>query len=285
MASNGSFDPFTQNVTLLDQFGAPFNISVGDLDDFYLYSIQISIDYAAQLGASLVLLVAMDLLTKAEKRLSPIFVLNGVALAANFVRLLLQCLYYTGPFSEIYAYFAEDYSRVPPSAFYTSVAAETVTTLTLILVEISLLLQVQVVCITLAKVYRYSILAVSTIICTLVVGFRLALCIANNIIIMDLGDPTSFQWLDKASTIVTTISVCWFCLAFVIKLGLALRQRKRLGLRRWSPMHVLFVMGCQTLIIPGKKANHCGKPSADQSKPSSPLYNSVWISLLRDLIY
>ena len=263
MASNNSFDPFTQNFTLLDQTGSPFNITMADLDDFYLYSVQICINYAAQLGASLVLLIAMILLTKAEKRPSPIFIINSFALAANFVRLLLLCLFYTGPLSEPYAYFAFDYSRVPPSAFYTSVTAETLTLLTLILVEISLLLQVQVVCITVAKVYRYSILAVSTIIGTLAIGFRLSLCIVNNINILDLGDPTSFQWLDKGNSIVTTISVCWFSLAFATKLGLALRQRKKLGLRRWSPMHVLFVMGCQTLIIPGKKLSLYSDDSAN----------------------
>ena len=285
MGSNGSFDPFAQNITLLDQTGAPFNITIGDLDDFYLYSVQICINYAAQLGGSLVLLVAMALLTRPEKRLSPIFVLNGIALAANFVRLLLLCLFYTGPLSEPYAYFAFDYSRVPPSAFYTSVTAETMTLVTLILVEISLLLQVQVVCITVAKVYRYSILAVSIIIGTLAVGFRLALCIVNNIYIMELGDPTSFQWLDRASIIVTTISVCWFCLAFVTKLGLALLQRKRLGLRRWSPMHVLFIMGCQTLVIPGKKIDLYYKNPIDRTKLSSPFYNSVSTFLQRVPIF
>ena len=251
MDSNSAFDPFSQSFTLLLNDGTPFNVTIPELDDFILYSVQISISYASQLGASLVLLVILALLTKPDKRFSPVFILNTLSLALNFVRNVLQCVYFTGPFSETYAYFAVDYSRVPSSAYATSVAAAVLTLLLLICVELSLLLQAQVICITLRKVYRQILFVVSLLIGSMAIGFRFALCVENSKAIYSLSTLTSLYWLASATNITTTISVFWFCTVFVTKLGFALNQRRKLGLRRFGPMQIIFIMGCQTMTIPG----------------------------------
>ena len=252
MSPAAPFDPFTQAFTLLLQDGTPFNVTVPDLDDFILYSVEICINYAAQLGASLVLLIVLALLTKAEKRSSPVFILNSVSLGINFIRNLLLCLYFTGPFSEIYAYFGQDYSRVPSSAYSTSVAATVFTFLLLICVELSLLLQTQVVCVTLRKSYRQIVTLLSIVIALLAIAFRLALCIDNARAIYSLSTLVSLTWLTSATNIMTSISVCWFSAVFLTKLGFALHQRRKFGLRRFGPMQIIFIMGCQTLIIPGR---------------------------------
>ena len=251
MATNQNFDPFSQSFTLLMGDGTPFTVTIPDLDAFILYSLQISINYASQLGASLVLLVVLVLLTKADKRSSPIFTLNTLALALNFIRNLLQCLYFTGPFSETYAYFAQDYSQVPTSAYATSVIATVFSFLLLVCVESSLLLQTHVVCMTLRKIHRQVIFTLSTLISLTAIGFRLALCVLNSEYIVTLVYVRPLDWLASATNITTSISVFWFCAVFVTKLGFALRQRRKLGLRRFGPMHIIFIMGCQTLTIPG----------------------------------
>ena len=252
MGTNQTFDPYSQPFTLLMGDGTPFIVTILDLDDFILYSLQISINYASQLGASLVLLVVLVLLTKSDKRSSPIFVLNTLALALNFVRNLLQCLYFTGPFSETYAYFAQDYSHVPTSAYATSITATVFTFLLLVCVESSLLLQTHVVCLTLRTLYRRGIFVLSVIIALTAIGFRLALCVLNSEYIVTLQYISSLDWLASATNITTSISVFWFCAVFVTKLGFALQQRKKLGLRRFGPMQIIFIMGCQTLTIPGR---------------------------------
>ena len=252
MAANITTDPFNQTFTLMAADGTPIDVSVPDLDAFILYSVNICINYASQLGASLVLLIIIALLTKPEKRDSPIFILNTLSLALNFIRNILFCLYFTGPFSETYAYFAQDYSRVPRSAYATSVAATVLTLLLLICVEISLIFQTQVVCVTLREVHRRTILALSVLIASIAIGFRLALCIENSEYIISLMYLESLTWLSSASNITTTISIFWFFGVFVTKLGFALRQRRKLGLRRFGPMQIIFIMGCQTLVIPGR---------------------------------
>ena len=249
---NTTFDPFTQTFTLLFQDGTPFNVTIPDLDDFILYSVQICINYAAQLGASLILLIVLALLTKSEKRTSPVFILNSISLALNFIRNVLQCLYFTGPFSEVYAYFSQDYSRVPQSAYSTSVAATVFTFLLLVCIEVSLLLQTQVVCVTLRKVYRQMVFLLSAAVALLAIAFRLALCISNARATYGLTTLVSLTWLTSTTNIVTSISIFWFSVVFLTKLGFALHQRRKFGLRRFGPMQIIFIMGCQTLIIPGR---------------------------------
>ncbi|KAI4248160.1 MAG: hypothetical protein LQ352_006005 [Teloschistes flavicans] len=250
MANTSAFDPFTQSFALLMSDGTPINITIPELDAFILYSVQISINYAAQLGASLLFLIVLLLLTKPEKRKSPIFIINSLALVFNVIRTLLQCLYFTGPFCEPYAYFSLDYSRVSTSDYANQVAITVLTLLLLICAELSLLLQVQVVCVTLRQIFQRLIFALSIIIAGLAVSFRLTFCIENARYILALKSLFPLEWLASATNIVTTISICWFCAVFVIKLGFALDQRKKLGVGTFGPMRIIFIMGCQTLIIP-----------------------------------
>ena len=251
VTASAPMDPYSQAFTLYSASGAAFNITIPDLDDFILYNVVICINYAAQLGASIVLLVIVLLMTSKEKRGSPIFMLNTLSLTINTIRNILLCLYFTGPFSETYAFFANDFSRVPQSAYATSIAAAVLTLILQICVEISLVFQVRVVCITLRKLYRHAILAVSSLIALLAIGFRFALCVENSMLILSLNNMFPIDWLNSAATITTAISICWFCAAFIIKLGFALNERRKLGLRQFGPMQILFIMGCQTLIIPG----------------------------------
>lgn len=249
MASS-SFDPFNQSFILLVADGTPFNVSISDLDSFMLYNVQISINYSAQLGASFLLLAVLLLVTKKEKRRSPIFVINSLSLFLNTVRNILQCLYFTGPFSETYAYFAQDYSRVPGTAYATSVAGTVLIFLLLVCIELSLILQTRVVCTTMHQLYRQIIFALSSLVALVAIAFRLALCVENSRYIVSLTYLEPLTWLGSAANITTSISVFWFCAVFVTKLGLAMRERRKLGLRQFGPMQIIFIMGCQTLVIP-----------------------------------
>ncbi|KAL8762471.1 MAG: hypothetical protein Q9184_001554, partial [Pyrenodesmia sp. 2 TL-2023] len=250
MADNPPFDPFSQSFTILTGDGTAINITIPELDAFILYSVQISINYAAQLGASLIFLIVLLLLTKPDKRKSPIFIINSIALLLNVLRHLLQCLYFTGPFSETYAYFSVDYSRVTRSDYANQVAITVLTWLLLVCVELSLVLQVRVVCITVLDFYKRIIYVLSICIGGLAIAFRLALCIENSKYILSLKSQFALEWLASATNITTSISICWFCLVFVIKLGYAMRQRKKLNVGSYGPMQIIFIMGCQTLVIP-----------------------------------
>ena len=251
MASS-SFDPFTQNVTFHYMDGTPFNVSIIELNSFVQYDTKISINYGSQIGASLVLLIILALMTKPERRKAPVCILNASALMFNVARLICMCIYFTSPFSELYSFFAGDYSRVPSSAYATSIMGVILTFFLLVCLEASLVLQVRVICSTARPLYRHLVLAASLVVAVVALGFRAAFVVQNSKFIAAAEDFSPFVWLQSVTNIAITVSVCFFSGVFIIKLGYAIRQRRQLGFKKFGPMQVIFIMGCQTMVVPGK---------------------------------
>ena len=256
MDTNTTFDPYTQSFTLLMSDGTPINASLPQIDGFVLDMVQTCINYASQLGASVVMLVLLALLTKTEKQKSLVFFLNVLSLSFNIIRLVLMCLYFTSSFVEIYAYVADDFSRVPTSAYTISITATVITALLLMTVEASLLLQTHVVCQTLRKKYRHAIRFVSIIMVLIAIAFRVIQLVFNSEVTMATRYPGGWMpvplWALNGSAITTSITIFWFCAVFVAQLGFGVYQRWKVGIRRFGPMNVLVIMGCQTLFVPSK---------------------------------
>ena len=141
--------------------------------------------------------VMLLLLTKADKRTSPIFIINTLSLVFNLIRNILLCLYFTSAFNESYAYFAGDYSRVPQSDYANSITATAFQMLTLISIEASLCLQVRVVCTTLRRVYRTTILVVSLAIALMAIGLRMVYTVKNDIMILQTTPQESLEGTRK----------------------------------------------------------------------------------------
>ncbi|KAJ5135021.1 uncharacterized protein N7515_004299 [Penicillium bovifimosum] len=254
MASNQSptqlLDPFNQNVTFRYPDGSAFDVPLEALDSFVTYNVHACINYGCQFGASLTLLVILVLLTHSDKRRSAVFILNAVALFLNSVRLLFQVIHFSTEFEKVYPFVSGDFSTVPWSAYAISIVAVIFTTLVVVCIEASLVIQVHVVCSTLRRRYRRPILGLSILVALVPIGFRCAWMVLNCEAIMSLSFVGDLWWVESATNICLTISICFFCVTFVTKLGFAIQQRHRLGVRNFGPMKVIFVMGCQTMIVP-----------------------------------
>ena len=247
-----TFDPFQQTFTLQNTSGSPFNVSLGDLDGFRLFGSQECIVMGVQIGACAILLIILILLTKPDKRTSAIFVLNSLALMFDIIRCVLESVYWTGPFVSTYAYLGQDFSQVPTGVYAQQVIGTVCTLLLQLCVEISLCIQAYVVCVNIRRTYRRGIIVISVLIALAALSVRFALMIENDIYIVKAEQESGLGLLDDAANITTTICICWFCAIFVGKLGFALRERKKLGMEQFGPMQIIFIVGCQTLLIPGK---------------------------------
>ncbi|KAJ5692746.1 hypothetical protein N7462_002169 [Penicillium macrosclerotiorum] len=244
------FDPFTQIFNLSYPDGTIFQVGTKDVDVFIQYNVRICINYGTQLGASILLFVMLLLLTRFEKRTSSVFLLNSSALFFNIIRLLFQVIHFSTGFEHFYPYFSMDYSEVGRSAYGISIAGAVFQSLVVICVQASLVVQVQVICATIRRRYRWPLLTLSVTVALVAIAFRLAWMVKNCIAIMELSYMDSIWWLESACNIVNTVAVCFFCAVFVAKLGFALRQRSQLGVREFGPMKIIFVCGCQTMVIP-----------------------------------
>ncbi len=251
MANTTTFDPFQQTFTLEDATGTPFNVSLAELDAWRLFGSQECIAMGVQVGACAILLCVLLLLTKPDKRASPVFILNSLALVFDIIRCVLESVYWTGPFVSTYGYFGEDFSQVPSGVYAQQVTGTVCTMLMQICIEISLCIQAHVVCVNLRQIHRRAILAMSILIALAALAVRFALMVENDIYIVKAKQEDALGMLDDAANITTTICICWFCAIFVGKLGIALRERTKLGLKQFGPMQIIFIVGCQTLLVPG----------------------------------
>lgn len=246
------FDPYTQNVVFHLSDGSPFEVPITEVNEFVQYNTKISINYGAQLGASVIVLFLVALLTAPEKRRTAVFSLNAAALFCSVVRMLCMSIYFTTMFSEAYTFFSGDFSGVPTSAYANSILGVCMTTILLICVELSLLVQTHAICSTLRALYRRAILAFSLIVALLTIGFRLGMTVENCKSIAGASNFGPFVWIQSANNIIMTASVFYFSAIFVAKLGYAIYSRKKLGMKGFGAMQVIFIMSCQSMIVPGK---------------------------------
>ncbi|KAK7516452.1 mating-type alpha-pheromone receptor PreB [Phyllosticta citriasiana] len=243
-----SFNPFDQVVFFRMEDGTRIPVDMAGLRLYAQYAIRTCINYATQIGASIILLAILLVLTKHEKRRSPIFIFNTLSLILNILRTVFSCLYFTGAWWDPYSYFSGDYSNITDVDIADSVAATILTLALVICIEISLVLQVRVVCVTIPKTQRYALVVLSSLFALTAVAIRFVATVLNVQAIM--GIFTTGPDFANASNITITISICFFSLVFVGKLAHAIRNRRRLGLKQFGPMQIIFVMGCNTMVIP-----------------------------------
>lgn len=201
----------------------------------------------------MVLMIVLLLLTKPNKRRSLLFSINALSLVLNLVRNVLLCIYFTGPFTEMYAYFGHDYSKVTKGDYATSITASAFEVLVLICIECSLCLQVHVVCANLQRLHRCVLLTCSALVASTAITLRFVLTAENIKYILHADEQSSIEWLSSISNILTTISICWYSAIFVLKLAFALYWRRKLGMTQFGPMQAIFIIGCQTMILPGMR--------------------------------
>jgi pheromone alpha factor receptor len=227
-----------------------------DISYFHTYMVRSGINKGAATGASIIMLIAILTLTKPEKRPTPLFVLNSLALLFNAIRMLLAAIYVAGPWQNLYALIAGVFTRITAIDKSNSIAAPVLTWLTLLCVIMSLWLQVGVATATMSKTYRWLVQALCVALGLVALGFQFAVMVVNckNIMAFKSGNYPAFTNLLKQSTAATVIALATFTLIFVAKLGVAILHRRRLGLTKFGPMQVIFIMGIQTLIVPSTLA-------------------------------
>jgi pheromone alpha factor receptor len=246
------FDFWAQELTFLDgRTNETVVITMQVLNDFRLFGNRLAINYACQVGASIMLLLVLLLLTKAEKRKSYIFILNSGCLLLNTIRCVLLCTWVTSGWDNPYSYIFQDFSLVTPADMATQIAQRIFTALVVILILTSLCSQVWIVCVTTPPLQRNIIMGVTTSLGLAALGSRLALIYYNIKTTLAFESMGPYDDLAGISYVLQAVSIWAFSCVFVYKLGQAMLKRHRLKMPQFSPMQVVFIMGCQTMLIPG----------------------------------
>lgn len=225
------------------------------LDDYRIYGFRLAISYGTGFGVSLMLLVVLLLLTKAEKRKSFIFFLNAACLLTNAIRCLLFCTWVTGNFYDPYTVLSGNRSRLTSADFASFITINIFGVIVTILVFMSLSLQVWIVCVTTPPLQRSIIMGTTTVMACIALVFRLAAVYLSTKLTLNALDTDSILVLVAVSYILQAVSIWIFSCVFTYKLGHAIIQRRRLNMPQFGPMQIVFIMGCQTMFVPGTFAH------------------------------
>jgi pheromone alpha factor receptor len=250
-----TFDPQHQNLTMYAPDGSIISSDMDFLNSARLYTARFGISYGAQIGASFTLLVVLLLLTRSKKRKSAIFILNALCLFLNIWRCIFTACFLTGGFMHPYDLMSGFYSASTRDLAF-SVTSNVLSFLVITLVMASLSLQVWVACVTTSKLQRFLILGITTAMALVNIGIKFAIMVFSNIATVQLVNR-GVDKMSAYSVITQAVAVILYSCVFTWKLGYAIIQRRRLKMLQFGPMQVVFIMGCQTMTIPGKPS-HAG---------------------------
>lgn len=244
------FNPYTQSVTLFYPDGSNGTFSMTDINLTLRSATTYSSSYGAQVGACTILLIILLIITPPAKRRSLHFGLNVFGLIVAIARGILCIHYYMSPWTDAYAMLGGDYSACSFSDKLLSVAPGGLMVLLQLDVQLALVLQMRIV-LESTPTLNMIITFFTSAIALVSLGFLFSIQVEGNKAIMD--DYTWYpDWKRTASNTFFLISIICFATVFSVKLGIAIRRRRLLGLEGFGPMQVIFTMGCQTMFVPGK---------------------------------
>jgi pheromone alpha factor receptor len=265
---------------------APSDTTSGSLAELYPFNLNISstamtelnlmlqagssatLWLGVQAGSALIFLLLLVLLTRPSKRGTSVFRLNTAALLLSFIRSTCQVSYFTSAFwtfePTVNVFAADmDVNSIVVSQSLAALCAAAQASC----VIGSLYLQIQAVCAPmscqskrLAVLIATAILAVVNVVYIWVVAILdISVCIVGwrdtNCVLL-VGWWQIASWLFQGT-------VFLFSCVFVGKLGVAIAQRRRLGLRQFGPMHIVAICGTQTMVVPGMLLSSCFPSSTD----------------------
>ncbi|EGP92304.1 unnamed protein product [Zymoseptoria tritici ST99CH_3D7] len=253
---NSTFDPYQQDLTLVYPDGV--HALVANVDDIVYFmglAVKSTLIFAIQIGISFVLMLVIALLTKPERRVTLVFFLNMTALFTIFIRAILMCTTFVGTYYNFYNWIMGNYPN-SGLADRVSIAAEVFAFLIILSLELSMMFQVRIVCINLSsfrrRIITFSSIVVAMIVCTVRFALMVLSCDWR---IVNIGDATQeknriINRVASGYNICTIASIIFFNTIFVSKLAVAIKHRRSMGMKQFGPMQIIFVMGCQTLLIP-----------------------------------
>jgi len=258
---NTMFDPYTQQFDLLAPDGrTPVSVSVADILLFQASSTANGIIYGTQIGLCALLLTILLLMTKSDKRRSPVFLLNATALLLLLVRTVLACVQLNGMFNNFYNWRLFYYPSGPAlhHAMRVSATTEVFSFLVNVTIYSSMVLQIHIVCCTLPRWQQKLVVLGCVFAALLSLSVRLTLTVMNikwlvfGLDTLQLWQNDVFNRVASANNIISVITIAFYSCVFVVKLAFAIVLRRKLRMKQFGPMQIIFIMGCQTLFVPRK---------------------------------
>ena len=248
------FDPYSQSVRFLAADGKRLiNVPIPEIDKFNEESVSICLNYGAQFGACVFMLLVFVIVTPSSKFRMPSTILYIAALVISIIRMALLGAFFPSPFNEFYNYWAMDYSAVSIHHYGVSVAGNVFSLLLVIAVEAALINQAWAMVTLWPSIAKYIVSSVSVSVTLLTIGWRMAYSILLSKAVFSAESARPIRWISQWAIITNTVSICWFCALFNVKLVVHLIAHRGMlpPCRSLTPMEVIVMTNGILMIVPG----------------------------------
>lgn len=227
-----------------------FSLSFGALDHLSDLSTKKGLVMGLGIGAGVVLALASW--CSISKKKTPVFILNQICLWLMVLRCTLYMVYLLGPLNYV-SYIVTNIEDNYESAFNVSIVVSVVNVLLISAIECLFVFQVFVMFKALKRKACKWLLIGASILLALAVFVIYVVETTYNLKddwAFFNGAPRTVRWRVNLPFILFCVSINCLSILLIVKLAVAIRTRRVLGLKQFNALHVLLIMTLQTCIIP-----------------------------------
>lgn len=255
-SSSPSFDAWTQNITIFLADGTTnITVPIAAINEFNDSNMSNAANYGAQLGASVIMLLALLFTTPFAKFRRTLTILHLLGLVISCIRMSLLYANLLSPVDHFYEFWAGDYSRIHKNTLALAVAGTTLSMIQVIVAELALMCQAW----TMAAFWPASVKCVvaflSVLVTLLTIGSRFATTIVLNEYTLGLESTDFFDPGFHFALVMNAVSIFWFCAVFNAKLIFHIVSNRGILPTRNSitSMEVLIMANGILMLFPGKQ--------------------------------
>lgn len=237
------------NLTGLD--GTPQTVSLAEVNALTYSTAAGGVSYGFMLGFGSMLVIVLILLTDSKKLRRPIIVLNIISLLLYSLRALFACVVFTSQFNYgIGENFFGAVAQYGGSPYWPAIVDGVIQPFLYATVLASLILQVRVVFGPEPRARKI----ITAGLCALAAVLEVLVIVYNVYVNIEFGEQNLNAyvpgWLYPATKILFLVFLGLSSVIFLYKLAITIRMRRRLGLKKFGPLQILFIMSAQCLVVP-----------------------------------
>lgn len=242
------------SVLVLYQNNELYATTVDDINYIQADAVKHGIIYGCAIGLCSVFMIMLCLFS--SRRKSVFFMLNQLTLTLMIIRSALCLNYLLGPFNTIDYIITGDVPRRAHNAYMVSVTANSIQVPLIATTLISFVFQVnQIFKSPEMRLLRFAIVGVMSSLSAVVIAlylYKSVIFAQESKIDYDRNytPKHTATWVNNLPFLMFSVAVNLCSIALLAKLVIAIKLRRKLGLRRFDKFHILFIVSCQTLVIP-----------------------------------
>ncbi|OLL23575.1 Pheromone P-factor receptor [Neolecta irregularis DAH-3] len=241
------YSPLSQPLVMFGPHGENVTLTLNELEEAMFPRLVNCSTYTSHIAMCAGVLFVLLITTQRDRLKTPVHIFNILSLISSIIFSAMQYISMTGPAFQIEVQLFHDFTTLSRKDTNLARIIPILGSIVVGFIEFSLVLQCRSVFASYKSIRKWMTLVITSV-ATAVTSWCLAVDIHRS---LTLGSGTgNFTWMDKSKNVVFAFSICFFSSIFVSKLWKSIHTRRNLGFRQFGPLQVIFIMACQSMILP-----------------------------------